>query len=336
MKLPRSDASGPGDEPRDIAPGPDIKDDTDHMLQTADTAPGVLLVEDEAIIALDLEESLLRNGYRLAGHATSGEEAITLAAERAPDIVIMDVDLPGRIDGVEAARQIRKRKPVPVVFLTGLSDSSTFKRAIETEPFGYLAKPFREVELRSAIEVAIRRHRAEMAMRQNGASWQRQSMLDELTGIGNRRAFYALSEEVLKIARRDHLSLALFFVDLDGLKDINDVYGHTAGDRALQAVAHVLSATFRESDVLSRIGGDEFLALARIAAPRDLKIVRGRVDDALADFNRTSSLPFRVSVSVGSVLVDAATANNMDAMIGAADAAMYEEKQKNRARRCDG
>jgi PAS domain S-box-containing protein len=125
------------------------------------SSPSILVVEDERIVARDIERSLVTLGYRVAGKATRGEEAVAMASELHPDLVLMDIRLAGHMDGIAAAAAIRAERETPVVYLTAYSDASTLERAKDTEPFGFLVKPFRETELRAAIEVALRRHRAE-------------------------------------------------------------------------------------------------------------------------------------------------------------------------------
>ncbi|HOX33343.1 MAG TPA: response regulator, partial [Spirochaetales bacterium] len=107
----------------------------------------ILIVEDEKIIALDLQRRLERFGYSVVGMASDGMEAVALAKERAPDIILMDIMLAGGMDGIEAAGQIRDRYGVPVIFLTAYTDEKTLERAKEVEPFGYILKPFKEREL---------------------------------------------------------------------------------------------------------------------------------------------------------------------------------------------
>src|SRR5215212_3631122 len=119
----------------------------------------ILIVEDEAIIVMGLSLTLRTFGYEVAAHASSGEEAIRLAEETHPDLVLMDVTLSGAIDGIEAARRIRERLNVPVVYLTALADEDTMRRADATKPSGYLVKPFDEKELRDAVETALRKRR---------------------------------------------------------------------------------------------------------------------------------------------------------------------------------
>ena len=121
----------------------------------------ILIVEDEAIVSLDIQNRLQRLGYEVVGIADTGLEALELARDEQPDIVLMDIHIYGDIDGIETSRLIRKEIDVPVVFLTANSDKNTIQRAQETEPFAYIIKPFKDTELNSTIEIALHRHKLE-------------------------------------------------------------------------------------------------------------------------------------------------------------------------------
>ncbi len=121
----------------------------------------ILIVEDELIVAEDIADTLKSLGYSVVDIVPSGEKAIEAASQTQPDLVLMDIMLPGKIDGVEAAEEIRRECDIPVVYLTAYADEKTVERATVTEPFGYLIKPFEEKELRTTIEIALRRHQVE-------------------------------------------------------------------------------------------------------------------------------------------------------------------------------
>jgi PAS domain S-box-containing protein len=127
----------------------------------------IMVVEDEGIVALDLQSRLQSLGYGVPAVASSGEEAIARAAENRPDLVLMDIKLKGEIDGVEAAEQIRARFQIPVIYLTAYADEATLQRARVTEPFGYILKPFEERELSATIEMALYRHDVERRSRES-------------------------------------------------------------------------------------------------------------------------------------------------------------------------
>lgn len=123
--------------------------------------PGILIVEDEGIVAADLQDRVVSLGYDVVGIAGTGEAAVELAREHEPDAILMDILLKGPMDGIEAANLIRESLHIPIVFLTANSDRETLERAKLAEPFGFLLKPFVEQEIRTTLEVALYKHKME-------------------------------------------------------------------------------------------------------------------------------------------------------------------------------
>jgi DNA-binding NarL/FixJ family response regulator len=127
----------------------------------------IMVVEDEGITAMRIQKSLEKMGYIVTSTLFSGEEAVKKAAEDKPDLVLMDIILEGKMDGIEAAGYIHSRDNIPVVYLTALSDEEMMKRIKETRPFGYIVKPFDERELRIVVEIAFYKHEMEQRLREN-------------------------------------------------------------------------------------------------------------------------------------------------------------------------
>jgi signal transduction histidine kinase len=123
--------------------------------------PKILIVEDEAIVGLDIEKKLKNMDYQVRGQASSGEEAIQKAEELKPDLVLMDIKIKGKLDGIDAARQIKTRLDIPVIFVTAYADDKMIKRAKATDPYGYILKPINKRELHTGVEMALNRHQSE-------------------------------------------------------------------------------------------------------------------------------------------------------------------------------
>lgn len=119
----------------------------------------ILIVEDEYIVAIGIKRMLKEFGYTITGIASTGEDAIVKAESTFPDVVLMDIMLKGNIDGVEAAKEIKEKFEIPVVYLTAYSDNKILERVKPTEPLGYIIKPFDEKDLHSNIEVALHKNR---------------------------------------------------------------------------------------------------------------------------------------------------------------------------------
>jgi len=125
----------------------------------------ILVVDDEAIITMQLEERLHAMGYTVAGMAASGEDAIEKARRLSPDLILMDIVMPGRLNGIEAAQVITNELEIPVVFVTSYADDAIIEKAKQVRPYGYIVKPFNELEIKAAIEVALFRKAAELEMK---------------------------------------------------------------------------------------------------------------------------------------------------------------------------
>ena len=125
----------------------------------------ILVAEDESIVRADMEEYLKSFGYRICASVASGEEAKRQATKLRPDLVLMDIILSGKVDGIQAGKYIQSKLGIPVVFVTAHGDDRTLERAKLNAPFGYVLKPFNDQELRTAIEIAIFRHGAEEELR---------------------------------------------------------------------------------------------------------------------------------------------------------------------------
>ena len=127
----------------------------------------ILIVEDEAIVAKDIQQSLKKAGYNVVGVASTGEKAIELANEKKPDLVLMDIMLKGPMSGIEAAEEIRLALNIPVVFLTAYADESTFNKAKLTEPYGYIIKPFKDIDLHTSIQLALHKHEKDSSIKKD-------------------------------------------------------------------------------------------------------------------------------------------------------------------------
>jgi diguanylate cyclase (GGDEF)-like protein len=154
-----------------------------------------------------------------------------------------------------------------------------------------------------------------------------QSITDELTSLFNRRGFFTLAEQQLKIACRTGREMVLLFADLDKLKWINDTLGHAEGDRALREAAKIFQNTFRKSDIIARIGGDEFVVLAVETPENNAGILREHLQEKVDAYNSKENLPYKLSLSLGIVRFDPLAPATIDELLTRADAVMYEQKK---------
>ncbi|NJL70479.1 MAG: GGDEF domain-containing protein [Candidatus Competibacteraceae bacterium] len=151
-----------------------------------------------------------------------------------------------------------------------------------------------------------------------------ESLVDDLTGLLNRRGFVSLGEHALCLAEREKRGLIVVFIDLDAMKQINDLHGHKEGDNALKAIAEVLRKTFRKSDIVARIGGDEFAVVAHGKNAEDKPQIKRRLFENLERAIKESNNSYTLSISVG--FADYRERCSLDDLLALADGEMYEEK----------
>ncbi|HEX7432652.1 MAG TPA: histidine kinase N-terminal 7TM domain-containing protein, partial [Anaerolineaceae bacterium] len=157
------------------------------------------------------------------------------------------------------------------------------------------------------------------------------SLVDELTGLSNRRGFYVLATQLIHMAERMNSKAAVIFADMDGMKSINDTFGHAEGDQALVDTANLLRSTSRSSDILARLGGDEFVILAIETNDHLAEVMLDRLKSQLEAFNTQESRKYPISVSFGVAHYDPEHPSSVDEVMVEADKAMYEQKQAKNA-----
>jgi diguanylate cyclase (GGDEF)-like protein len=425
-------------------------------------ATKVLIVEDEAIVAADLQHTVNALGYDAYATAASAEEALRQAHQTAPDVVLMDIRLEGHVSGIESAMQLREECDAAIVFLTSHADDSTIERARKSRPSGYLLKPVTASALKAAIGLAMdarnRDHWArvrEMTLKLRGAElsdvldslssallvetpelklrhinqpfcsmfglgdqlahpqetdteWLIQSigaqcedhtgystlvgslrrqrkpatgdivrlldgrilerdyvplfkgqvfrghlwtyrdvtsrererlalvdradapqnaLIDEGTGLHNRRGFNDLAQGFLRFLGRNQQKKILFYFDLDNLKSINEHFGNGVGDQAVRDMAEALRECYRDSDLIARLGDNYFAALACMP-PTETHAVKQRIMTRLESRNSEQARVYRLSASVG--IVEHVGGERLEALLARAEEALSLDKHARR------
>jgi diguanylate cyclase (GGDEF)-like protein len=254
---------------------------------------------------------------------------LDLAAERIStdptDVLLLDLGLRQQHcrTCVQAARSAAP--DIPMVVLADYDDELLALEALQQGVQDFLSKErLDRPTLVKALRYSIERHRLQRNLHDL-------SLRDDLTGLYNRRGFMALAEQHLRMLQRRGPAL-LIYIDLDELKLINDVHGHLEGNRALIVTANVLRTCFRQSDILSRLGGDEFCVLMTDAGQDSADQVRKRLKSRIDFINGLTSWNFRISLSVGIADVPAMHQPPLEQLLRIADTQMYEEKRNKRAR----
>lgn len=275
----------------------------------------IIIVDDDDIFLSTVKEGFVLDGYRCET-AKSAESAIELIERDFFDIMLTDIALPG-MKGLELAEQAKKMRPkMVIIVMTGFVDDFSYDSAIEAGASDFIKKPFTMKELNARIEhVKMQEKQRVMAI------------TDELTGLSNRRGFFTLAEQLLKLSKRTKRGIYMFYADVDNLKGINDSLGHQKGDMALVDAAHILKTTYRESDIIARIGGDEFVVIPVGTEGDDVETVTERFLKNLNDYNAKQSRPYKLLMSFGIAYYDPKNPCSVDELLAQGDKLMYRHKR---------
>jgi len=282
----------------------------------------VLLVEADPDGLMGLGDAMIQLGAAEVEVESAPDlnKALERLSQGGVDLLLLDLDLPDGEDLGTFERAHAFAPDVPIVVLTGIEDGDMAISMVKSGAQDYLVKG--EVSpdlLLRSIRYAVERHRLTSALRSL-------SLIDDLTGLYNRRGFSDLGEQHLKLARRTARAVLLVYLDVDDLKTINDTLGHQMGDRALVRVADLLRETFRQSDIIARIGGDEFAVMALEASEQNEAQLLERLRDRVREVNQANGEPYDLSVSVGAARFTGEGPTRLADLLAEVDQAMYREK----------
>jgi diguanylate cyclase (GGDEF)-like protein len=295
----------------------------------------VLVVDDDVTTRASLLAVLAGAGIAAIA-AASADQALALHDEQAPALVVIDYFLPDR-NGLELAALLKEREPsLPILLLTGSASLETAIAAVG-QVDGYLLKPmatetFIEAVRRALAQGALVAENRNLTTRLERLS-QNQALYDPLTGLPNRALLDDRINQALAATRRNHSALAILFIDLDGFKAVNDLYGHSVGDLALRELANRLAEARRRTDTIARFGGDEFVIVCPDVESVDVAFRIAEV--ILAELSRPviiGATEHRLTASIGIVVTEPGDLRaTADAMLRDADLAMYGAKSEGKA-----
>lgn len=271
----------------------------------------ILIVEDESIIAEDLADSLIALGYRVTAMVYSGEEALQSAAEERPDLVLMDVNLQGEIDGITTGERMRSRFQIPVIYLTAYADENTLRRVNSTKPFGYIVKPFEEKTLHTTIQLALYRH-----------------LYDSLTNLPNRSFLRERLSQVLEKQIGLPGVIPVFTLSLDKINRINSTLGHDIGDSVLCSIAQRLTNGIENMNIVARLEAAEFaLIIEPVLEKQDVVNIAQSILEIVAQVIILEIGEVYVTASIGISLYPG-DGIDADEMLKNAYTAMYHSQEK--------
>lgn len=200
--------------------------------------PRILVAEDERIVAKDISQTLKKFGYDVMDSANSAEKVISQAKEFEPDLILMDILLDGEATGIDAAKILQKEMEIPIVYLTALADENTLNKAKETEPYGYILKPFDEKTLRTTVEMALYKHQLNIKLKKRTLELEEEKVKSDnlLLNIFPNEVAQELKEKGM-VAPREYKLVTLLFTDFQGftklasqmtpgrlLQELNDIF----------------------------------------------------------------------------------------------------------------
>jgi two-component system, cell cycle response regulator len=292
------------------------------------TETRVLLIEDEPGQAVLIGEMLSDGESAPAEYGSDRtyvtecvprlSEGIARLAAGGIDVALLDLSLPDS-RGLETYAKLHASSPdVPIVIVTSSDREEYAVKALNKGAQDYIFKGnINRGVLRRSIHYALERNKLQMKLRA-------MSLEDELTGLNNRRGFFTLTAQQIKLEKRVKRGMSLIFADINDLKRINDNFGHYEGDRALTEFARILKRSFREADIIARIGGDEFAVLT--AGEGAEKLIE-RLQTAIQARNARGDLGYGLSVSMGSMTCQPGKPCSAEDLLRRADESMYLHKR---------
>jgi two-component system cell cycle response regulator len=289
----------------------------------------VLVADDFADLRSMVRLCLEGRGWDVR-EAVDGTAALDACREQPPDLILLDVNMP-RLDGWSTLAKLQadsELRHVPVIMLTTADGPQNVAHGLRRGAHDFVAKPFAPLELCARAEAALRVKRLQDELRRRNRELDQVSRTDPVTGLGNRRGVKARLSELASASRRHGQPLAILMIDIDHFKQVNDLFGHTAGDAVLHEVARRLRSSLRREDVAGRWGGDELIAVlpftdltAAHAVAERMRVAVGSQSIPVDD-----RPPLSVTVSIGC----AAGIADPSVLLEAADEALYQAKRAGR------
>jgi diguanylate cyclase (GGDEF)-like protein len=282
----------------------------------------VLYVEDEmdhAILIRELIEEIKNVHYELT-HVQNLNETLLELGNESYDIVLLDLSLPDE-QGVDTVARVCEQAPdIPVVVMSGTDDETMAIKALQKGAQEYLVKgKVQSHALSRILRYAIMRHKGRVEL-------QSLSLVDDLTGLYNKRGFILFAQQQLSLSVRAKRGMILFFIKLNGLKEIKDKSGHQSGDLALIETASILKEVFRDSDIVGRHAEDEFTAIAIESFDANNEIIITRLQDDLYSSNKQANRLYELSLSIGTAYYDTEELCSIEKLINRAEVSMNEQR----------
>lgn len=293
----------------------------------------ILVVDDDRTMLHSLTDMVEGLGYEVVA-ASSWTEALRSFRSARPAAALLDVMMP-TIDGYKLTRMLKSEAGdafVPIILLTALDDVASKRRGMASGADDFLSKPVHSVELEIRLKSMLRIKELADELQLAKQRLERLAVTDSLTSLHNRRSLDEALEREFARARRYGHPLSVLMLDLDHFKQVNDNHGHAVGDAVLELVGDVLKRATRETDIVGRFGGEEFMMLAPHTPREQAELVGERIRELVAsDSEAAENLP-SVTMSVGLASTEFEVLDNGEQLVKLADDALYEAKRGGRNR----
>jgi diguanylate cyclase (GGDEF)-like protein len=299
----------------------------------------LLIAEDEIVSQNLLKIAATKWGYEVVLCSDGTTALEELRHPDAPLLVILDWMMPG-LNGPEVIRRLRERKDSPyayLILLTGKTQAQDIVEGLEAGADDYITKPFNIAELEVRVRAGQRIVQLQAELLATQQALEIQATHDGLTGIWNRRAIMDLLDQELGRCFRTHTPVAIIMADLDHFKQINDTYGHMAGDDVLREASQRIGPNLRNYDAVGRYGGEEFLIVLPGCSPTDALRIAERIRESIAISPvKTSAGNIPITMSLGLAVTGESREMDIESqkrvLVHAADEALYIAKREGRNR----
>jgi diguanylate cyclase (GGDEF)-like protein len=295
----------------------------------------VLIAEDDKVSRMTLSACLRGWGYETVAVENGRAAFDALVEEDGPRLALLDWEMP-EMDGIDVCTRLRSTPELPfryIILLTGRDSEEDIVAALNAGADDYITKPWTPGELRARLGVGRRMVEMQEQIEENARRLALAAQTDYLTQIWNRSAVLKRMREELERAKRSNLHIGTIMLDVDHFKQVNDTYGHAAGDDVLREIARRLCSACRTYDIVGRYGGEEFLAVTSNTDFEETRSLAERFRKTMAETPiQTEGTELVVTISLGAIWVKNGMDGDVEAIVKKADAALYRAKEAGRNR----
>ena len=302
-----------------------------------DQKANILIVEDSKTQAIILKRVLLKKGYQV-NVAVNGVEALEYVNTtlNSPDVIITDLNMP-EMDGFQLCKTLKKTHPDTfIIVLTANEDNTSLKESFDSGAIDFLKKPINEVELFVRIKNVLRIKNAETKLKEtlsllskNNKILEQLSITDPLTKLYNRKHLTEKLDQYIAHSLRYKNKLSIAMLDLDHFKAVNDTYGHSAGDEVLLKISDIFTRKTRETDIVGRYGGEEFLIITPETSSLDCYTLLKNISNELSNLRFSFDENYKLTFSAG---IKQFNGESIDQFQNNADQLLYKAKENGRNR----